>query len=185
MRKLKLQMQLSADGFIAGPNGELDWMNMNWDDASKNYVLKLTEPVDCIVMGRKLAEGFIPYWASAAADPKNADVFAHKMNDIAKIVFSKTLKTADWPNTKLAANVEDEITRLKNQAGGDIIVYGGANFAANLIKANLVDELNLFYNPVAIGEGMRLFTERTNLQLVSNTVFSCGIVAVQYKPTKK
>ena len=61
MRKVKLQMQVSVDGFVAGPNGEMDWMAWNWDDELKKHVTDLTEPVDCIIMGRKLAQGFIPY----------------------------------------------------------------------------------------------------------------------------
>mgnify|MGYP001396391717 CR=1 FL=1 len=65
MRKIKLQMQMTVDGFVAGPNGELDWAIFNWDDALNNYVMALTEPVDCILMGRVLAQGFIPHWTSA------------------------------------------------------------------------------------------------------------------------
>ncbi len=70
MRKLKLQVQMSVDGYIAGPNGEMDWMAWNWDDELNKYVTEITEPVDCIVLGRKLAQGFIPYWASVAANPE-------------------------------------------------------------------------------------------------------------------
>ncbi len=78
MRKLKLQVQITIDGFIAGPNGEMDCMQWDWDDSLKRYVEALTAPVDCLVLGRKLAEGFIPYWASVAADPTNPDVAAGK-----------------------------------------------------------------------------------------------------------
>ena len=74
MRKLKLQVQMSIDGFIAGPNGEMDWMNVNWGDDINNYVANITEPIDTIVLGRKLAEGFIPYWAGVAANPDNPEV---------------------------------------------------------------------------------------------------------------
>jgi dihydrofolate reductase len=64
MRKLKLQVQMTVDGFIAGPNGEMDWLTFNWDNELKEYVGALTEPVDSIVLGRKLAQGFIPHWAA-------------------------------------------------------------------------------------------------------------------------
>ena len=79
MRKVKLQMQVSIDGFVAGPNGEMDWMVWDWDDALKDYVTRLTEPVDTIVLGRVLAQGFIPYWA---ADPQREG--AEKINSSKK-----------------------------------------------------------------------------------------------------
>ncbi len=90
MRKVKLQMQVSLDGFVAGPNGEMDWMTWNWDDELKEYVMKLTEPIDCIILGRVLAQGFIPHWTAAAQNPES-DSFTHKMVDTPKVVFSKTL----------------------------------------------------------------------------------------------
>ena len=94
MRKLKLQMQVSVDGYVAGPNGEMDWMVWDWDDELKNYVKEITAPVDCILLGRVLAEGFIPHWAAAAtsADPKENNDFAQIMHNTHKVVFSKTLK---------------------------------------------------------------------------------------------
>ena len=109
MRKLKLQVQMTVDGYIAGPNGEMDWMAWDWDDALKNYVTAITAPVDCIILGRKLAEGFIPHWA---ANPEQEG--AYKMNNTAKVVFTKTLDKSDWPNTVFAkGNLVDEITQLK------------------------------------------------------------------------
>lgn len=93
MRKLKLQVQMSVDGFIAGPNGEMDWMTFNWDDELKDYVTAITEPVDCIVLGRKLAEGFIPHWAGVAADADNLEAAAgQKFSGIPKVVFTRTLQ---------------------------------------------------------------------------------------------
>lgn len=81
---------MTVDGYIAGPNGEMDWMAWNWDDALKNYVTAITAPVDCIILGRKLAEGFIPHWA---ANPEQEG--ADKMNNTAKVVFTKTLDKSD------------------------------------------------------------------------------------------
>jgi dihydrofolate reductase len=115
MRKLKLQMQITIDGFVAGTNGEMDWMVFDWDDEMKNYVDEITKPVDCIILGRKLAQGFIPSWTSRIANLETADAFAHKMVDTPKIVFSRTLENADWENTKLAkGDSVQEITQLKN-----------------------------------------------------------------------
>lgn len=132
MRKLKLQVQMTVDGYIAGPNGEMDFMAWNWDDALKQYVDDLTEPVDCIVLGRKLAEGFIPYWAAVAANPDDAEFTAgKKYTDTPKVVFTRTLDRSEWDNTILArGDLVDEITRLKNQPGADIIAYGGATFVS-------------------------------------------------------
>ena len=95
MRKLKLQVQMTLDGFIAGPNGEMDWITFNWDDELKRYVKELTDPVDCIVLGRRLAQGFIPHWASnpAGEDPEGIA----KMNNATKVVFSKTLRVQNGP----------------------------------------------------------------------------------------
>ena len=120
MRKLKLQMQVSLDGFVAGPNGEMDWMVWNWDDAITNYVIGMTEPVDCIVLGRKLAQGFIPTWASRAENPDTADKYTEKMDDTFKVVFTKTLNDSDeevltWKNTKLAkGDLKEEILKPKS-----------------------------------------------------------------------
>ena len=183
MRKLKLQVQMTVDGYIAGPNGEMDWMAWNWDDALKNYVTAITAPVDCIILGRKLAQGFIPHWA---ANPEQEG--ADKMNNTAKVVFTKTLDKSDWPNTVFAkGNLVDEITQLKKQPGKDIIVYGGANFVSALIKEGLIDEYHLFINPTAIGNGMTIFKEidgKLNLVLVKSTSFACGIVVLHYEPKR-
>lgn len=184
MRKLKLQIQLSLDGYCAGPNGELDWMVWNFDDQLKKHLAELTDPVDCILLGRKLAEGFIPTWEARRADPAGEDpAFVEKMNDTAKIVFSKTLTTVNWENTMIAkGDFVAEINDLKLQKGGDMIMYGGNDFASGVIRENLVDEYNLYIHPVAIGAGLAPFVSRRNLELVQTKVFSCGIVWLQYTP---
>src|SRR5215218_9661598 len=122
MRKLKLQMQLSLDGFVAGPNGEMDWMVWDWDEKLKDYVKDITRPIDTILLGRKLAEGFIPAWESRAADPATADEFTHKMNETTRVVFSKTLHSIEWNHAVLAKkDLAEEIRDLKQQEGGDIV----------------------------------------------------------------
>ena len=189
MRKLKLQVQMSVDGYVAGPNGEMDWMEWNWDDKLKQYVTDLTEPIDCIVLGRKLAQGFIPYWASVAANPNDPQFTAgKKFTGTYKVVFTKTLDKSEWNNTDIAkGELVDEINKLKNQDGKDIIAYGGATFVSSLIKAGLIDDFHLFINPTAIGNGMTIFKElegKQNLTLVKSTSFDCGIVVLNYEPKR-
>ncbi len=183
MRKLKLQVQITVDGYIAGPNGEMDWMTFNWDSELRKYVTEITEPVDCIVLGRKLAQGFIPHWAS---NPEEEG--ADKMNNLKKVVFTKTLDKSEWVNTVLAkGDLVDEISNLKIQDGKDIIAYGGATFVSALIKHGLIDEFHLFINPTAIGNGMTIFKEldsKENLTLVKSMSFDCGIVGLNYEPKR-
>lgn len=183
MRKLKLQMQLSIDGFVATPKGELDWMIWNWDDQLNHYVTKLTSTVDTILLGRILAEGFIPYWQKALENPETASD-AKAMVEYPKVVFSQTLVKSVWDNTQIAkGDLVEKITQLKNQKGKDFIAYGGAQFITSLIHENLVDEYHLFINPVVLGEGMTIFKgilSRLNLSLVQSRSFECGIVLLQY-----
>ena len=179
MRKLKLQVQMSVDGFIAGPVGEMDWMVWDWDDELKAYVVEITDPVDCIVLGRKLAQGFIPYWAN---NPEQEG--AAKLNSTHKVVFTKTLGKSEWPNTVLAkGDLVDEINRLKELDGKDMIAYGGSGFVSALIKNELIDEFHLFINPTAIGNGMPIFQQlesRQDLHLIKTRAFPCGMAVLHY-----
>lgn len=186
MRKLKLQVQTTVDGYMAGPNGEMDWMTFNWDEQLKNYVGAITEPVDCIVLGRKLAEGFIPHWKAVATNPESPEHTAgQKFTNTQKVVFTKTLERHEWDNTVLAkGDLIAEINQLKNAEGQDIIAYGGASFVSSLVKNGLIDEFYLFVNPIAIGSGLSIFTEpgaSQNLSLVKATPFDCGIVVLHYE----
>jgi dihydrofolate reductase len=185
MRKLKLQVQMTIDGYMAGPNGEMDWMVWDWDDELKKYVEEITEPVDCIVLGRKLAQGFIRHWA---ANPELEG--AVKINSTKKVVFTKTLDKSDpvvmgWENTDLAkGDLTDEINQLKKLEGDDIIAYGGAAFVSALINNRLIDEYHLFINPTAIGNGLSIFGElksNLNLKLVKSKSFHCGITVLHYE----
>jgi dihydrofolate reductase len=117
MRKLKLQVQMTVDGYVAGPNGELDWVALPWTEDIDRYVDEITDPVDSIVLGRKLAEGFIPYWADVAANPDHPEYSAgQKFTDTPKVVFTKTLDESAWDNTLLAkGDLVDEINQLKNK----------------------------------------------------------------------
>ena len=186
MRKLKLQIQMTADGYISGPNGEMDWMTWDWDDELNSYVEGITSPVDTIILGRKLAEGFIPHWTSQLESADTADDGAQKMVETKKIVFTKTLEKSGWARTELAkGDLTEEIYKLKEKDGKDIIVYGGGTFVSALIKANLIDEFHLFINPVVIGEGVNIFSkleDKKNLTLIQSEVFKCGIVVLCYLP---
>ena len=187
MRKLKLQMQTTIDSFVARPNGETDWMVYeDWDDELKSCVNELVDSSDTILMGRKMTNDFVNYWTKAVENPENPEyTFAKKMLDTPKIVFTKTLAESPWANTVLAKrDIAEEVNRLKNQAGKDILVYGGAVFVSSLIKENLIDEYNFFINPTAIGNGMTIFgklkDKNVSLKLSHSQAYDCGIVVNTY-----
>jgi dihydrofolate reductase len=190
LRKLKLQVQLSVDGYIAGPNGEMDWLVWNWDDKLKDYVNELTESVDTILLGRKMTEGFISYWTDVMSRPDDPwYAFAKKMIETPKFVFTKTLNKSEWINTEIATgDLADEINKLKSQNGKDIIVYGGASFDSSLIKAGLIDEFHLFINPAAIGRGMAIFKDISKIQeftMIKSISFDSGIIMLHYEPKRE
>ena len=184
MRKLKLQMQITVDGFVAGPEGQLDWMTWEMDERLIAFINHLTDTSDTILLGRKMTEGFIKYWEGEVANPSGPQYpFAKKMVEIPKIVFSKTMTRVEGRNVRVENGpLPQAVGRLKEQAGKDIIVYGGATFVSSLIENGLIDELNLFVNPVAIGKGMRIFAARRPLKLTSSTAYLCGIVVDTYAP---
>lgn len=188
MRKLKLQMQVTLDGFNStGPNDEQKWVTWAWDEI-KQYVLDLADSADTEIIGRKLAVDYIPYWIDTFKRP------ADPMYEIAKIkagqkriVFTKTLKESAWENTELAkGDLKEEVNKLKNQDGKDIMVYGGSSFVASLIKHRLIDEFHFFINPIAIGKGESAFKQLDkyqSLKLKKSIVCDCGIVILQYERT--
>ncbi len=185
MRKLKLQMQTTIDGFVAGPSGEMDWVKFDWSEDLNAYVTALTEPVDTILLGRKLAEGFIPTWTQLLEHPERPEAAgAAKMVHTPKVVFTKTLERSPWANTSLATgDLTEEIARLKAAPGGDLIVYGGGGFVSSLIRDHLIDELFLFVNPVIIGRGMPIFAEveaYERLKFLETRSFECGIALLRF-----
>ena len=187
MKKLKLQVQISVDGFIAGPNGEMDWLTWNSTEDFIKYVTELTDSCDTMLLGRKLADGFIPYWADITTRPEDPQYsFARKMVDMPKIVFSKTLDKSNWDNTEIAKNdLVTEINDLKKRGGKDIVMYGGSAFVSSVIEANLIDEYHLFVNPAAAGNGMSIFGDLKKprqLTRVKVTPLTNGIVILCYKP---
>lgn len=186
MRKLRLQVQISIDGSIAGPNNEMDWLL--WDDNYIKYLNEITESVGTIIMGRKMVDEFIPYWTEVMNKPDDPwNAFSKKMVEIPKVFFTKTLYKSEWANTDIATgDLKDEITKLKNLDGGDIIVYGGASFDSSLVKEKLIDEFYLFVNPIVIGNGKTIFKnlEIQKLTLIESKVFDCGLVLLHYEVKK-
>lgn len=198
MRKLKLETQVSIDGFIADPNGKADWMIWSWgpawtwDEELQQYHTELTKSADCILLSRQMAEeGFNAHWQKVAEDPLNSQFsFARHITDTRKIVFSRTLdKSAEipggWQNTEIAnGNFVEVVMQLKKQDGKDIIVYGGATFVGSLIKAGLIDEFHLLVNPVALGQGLAIFNtlnDQQKMELVNAKSYRCGMVSLHYK----
>ncbi len=189
MRKIKLQMQVSVDGFVCGPNGEMDFTVWNWDNELKNYVKELMAPADSFIIGRVLYEGMSMYWPAAETNPDTDEetrAAAKAFNNMPKHVFSKTLTSADWNNAIIeSGDLAETINTLKNQEGGDMMLYGGVSMVSSFIQHNLIDEYHLFVNPTAIGKGRSVFgdlTEKLGLQLVKSQAFSCGIVVLCYVP---
>ncbi|MGC4958983.1 dihydrofolate reductase family protein [Actinomadura citrea] len=183
MRKFKLQVQVSADGYMAGPNGEMDWMTFPWTDDIGRYIDALMRPVDCIVLGRRLAEGFIPAWESGPEGETQEAI--DQMNNTPKVVISNGLTESPWKNAEVAGGDLTEIVNgLKARPGGDLIAYGGGTLVRDLIARGLLDDLYLFVNPTAIGSGMPVFPEGDyqRLDLVESRLFDCGIAAMHYTP---
>lgn len=199
MRKLKLQVQITVDGYVGGPDGDHDWRIWNWDDKLKEFAYPLRDVCDTILLGRKMAETFIPHFEDTVNNlqAKNADkaldekfAYANRMVSMPKIVFSKTMKTFEGKNVSVENG--DLVTAIKNlksrkvsgKEGKDMIVYGGAGFVSSLIKEGLIDEFNFFVNPVMINKGLRIFDlleHRQKLSPISATAYECGISVLIFK----
>ena len=185
MRKLKLQMQMTVNGFTSGLNGEMDWMQLAWDEQLNRYVDELTASVDCIVLGKNLAQGFIPWWAKIAADPQHEEYASGvQFANLKKVVFSDPFDVPEGTNTVFTqGSLVEEIRRLKQQEGKDLIAYGGETFVSSLIQHQLIDEFYLFINPAAIPEGRSIFHtlgEKQELVLRDSQAFPCGVVLLHY-----
>jgi dihydrofolate reductase len=156
---------------------------------NSEYENRLHEPVDTILLGRKMTNEFVSYWSGVMNKPEDPEyAFAKKMIETPKIVFTKSLNKSEWINTEIATDdLKDEITKLKSQdrgGGGDIIAYGGASFDSSLIKENLIDEFYLFINPVAIGNGKSIFKDLKEIRkftFIESIAFDSGIVLLHYE----
>jgi dihydrofolate reductase len=150
------------------------------DERLLRFINHLTDTSDTILLGRKMTPDFVKYWEQVKPHSSEYD-FARKMVDTPKVVFSKTLKQVAGKNIRVEnGDLSEAVNALKHQAGKDLVVYGGATFVSSLIQAGLIDEFNLFVNPVAIGRGLQVFKGRTPLKLVASTAYPSGVVVNTY-----
>jgi len=186
MRKLKLQVQMSLDGFVARPNGELDWMWIGkQDEAILHRVIELADTCDTILLGRIMTPGFIDYWEDMYdSQPENIEYpLAKRMVTMRKIVFSHTQSSIKGRNAEMEnGDMVTAVQTLKKQPGKDIIVYGGASFVSSLILHNLIDEFYIFRRPVAIGNGLSIFKEQKVLRLDDSITYKNGVILNKYLP---
>lgn len=186
MRKIILFMHTSLDGFVAGPNGEMDWINV--DEKMFEYAGRQTDNSSTALYGRVTYEMMEGYWPTAGKQPnasKHDIEHSNWYNKVEKVIISRSLKNKNIPNTKIISeNLSEEIEKLKQQPGKDIVIFGSPSASHSLMQLNLIDEYWLFVNPVILGKGIPLFkniNDRMNLKLVESNVFSSGVVGLHYK----
>ena len=164
-------------------------LDNKWDRGMSDFSINNLKNVDCILHGRKTAEGFIPYWRDVANNPKNSEYELGRLfADIPNVVFSNTLQANKWHNTTIIkGEITEEIKALKNKKGKDIIVYGGDSFVSSLIQHDLIDDFYLLVNPGAIGNGQQTFNplkDNLKVTLANCEPFACGIVLLCYERRK-
>lgn len=183
MRKVIVFMMTTLDGYIAGPNDEIDWHQV--DEEFNEFAVEQLKSMGVLLFGRMTYEGMASYWPTPAASTDDPAV-AGMMNTLPKIVFSRTLEKAEWQNTRLIKdNIAEEITKLKAQPGQDLIILGSSHLTASFINLGLLDELRIMVNPVILGDGKSLFdgvTEHLKLRLLKTRVFGNGNVLHYYQP---
>lgn len=192
-RKIIAALQVSVDGFIEGPNGELDWA-MAEDEEAWKEVFETLAHVDTFILGRKMYPGYEQYWLAVLANPdgilpfsgrpatKNEIAYARLADKTPHIVISRTLDKVVWKTTRIVRDVE-ELRRLKREPGKDMYAVGGATLVSSLMNLGLIDELRLLVNPLILGGGKALFKdvkERHGLNLVSAKSLNSGRVSLTY-----
>jgi len=189
MRKVILSNLVTLDGFFAGPNGELDWHIV--DGEIKEYAIDLLSKVDALLFGRVTYQLMADYWPAAATNPstpKSDLEIADKMNNLPKIVFSKTLQEVKWINSRLVKdNIAEEISKMKQQPGKDMVIFGSGSIVSTLMQHGLIDEYRIIVNPIVLGNGNPLFkgiNGKQNLKLLNTKVFDSGIVILFYEPAQ-
>ncbi|WP_051570761.1 dihydrofolate reductase family protein [Cryptosporangium arvum] len=176
-RKLVVKMSVSLDGFVGRNDGDVGWIFPSVDEELQEWMVDLLGRAGAHLMGRVTYGDMATHW------PDSDEPYAAPMNDIPKIVFSRTLAEGTWPHTTvLSGDLTAEVGRLKAEDGDDLLAHGGAGFARALIARGLVDEYRLVVHPVALGSGLPLFTAPTELTLISSEPFPGGAIAVTYAP---
>lgn len=186
MRKIVSFVHMSLDGFVATSNGGLDWIIVN--EEIFEYVEQRIKETDTALYGRVTYQMMENYWPTAADQPtatKHDIEHARWYKKATKVVLSRTMKRENPANTKIiSSNLTDEITKLKQGTGSDILMFGSPTATHALMAENFIDEYWLFINPILLGQGVPLFQgikNRTPLKLVSSKIFSSGVVCLQYE----
>ena len=186
MGKLIVSMMTSVDGFIEGPNRELDWTVESADFNA--YCDDMLDHTDTMLFGRVSYEMMVKYWPAAETNPKDEweRGFARRMNTLPKLVLSGSLDRAEWNNTRvLKSNVMEEVQALKRRAQKDCFVFGGARVISSLRRMGLVDEYRVVIHPIVLGRGTPLFVDVDapfKLQPVRSQRFDSGVDVLYYGP---
>jgi dihydrofolate reductase len=184
-RKVILAMQMTFDGYIVGPNDEMDWIISSQDEWTEMF--KDLQSADTFLLGRKMYPGYAGFWRGVLADPSSPPdllKYAKLADQTPHIVFTNSDFKPDWKNTRVANNIGETITQLRAQEGKDIVVWGGATLAGNLINQELVDEYRITLNPNLLGGGKLLFGNlrgRRPLKLIDAKPLRSGNVIVRYQ----
>ncbi len=183
MREIIVFENMTLDGFMAGPKGEIDWAIQ--DNEVTTLARQGQGPVATFLFGRVTYDMMSSFWPTPAAEAANP-TFAGILNSSPKVAFSRTLKSAGWKGTRLLDNLnKDAILALKGESGGNIMIFGSASVVKQIAALGLVDEYQLLVNPVVLGAGLRLFDDsagKANLQLADSRTFKSGIVFLRYRP---
>jgi len=176
-------MITSLDGYIEGPNRELDWFASD-DPQFQRYCEEMIDSVGLAVYGRRAYELMVRYWPDAEARPRSPQehALARRMNALPKLVLSRTLEAATWANTRVVRD-PGEIAALKGEPGKPIVAWAGAELVAALAEAGLVDEYRVVVHPIVLGAGTPLFRHRMKLRQVRTQTLGGGISVLCYEPT--
>ncbi|HEX6224341.1 MAG TPA: dihydrofolate reductase family protein [Chryseolinea sp.] len=186
MRKVVLFMHLSLDGFAAGPNGELNFLS--YDEELQQYADELVKTVGSPVYGRTTYQLMESYWPTVLKRPdasKHALQHAQWVENVPKIVFSRTLDKATWNNTRLIKdNIVEEVQKLKQEPGKDLVIFGSPGLATTFMKEGLIDEYKLTVHPIILGKGLSVFRNndtKNSLKLVDTATLRSGVITLHYK----
>lgn len=184
MRKLVVSAWVTLDGVFDADTMEQWEIPYNSDDKVE-HIRQGILASDAMLVGRTTYEMLAAYWPTKR---NNEMGFADKVNSMPKYVVSSTLKKADWNNsTIIKDNVVQEITKLKQQPGHDILLTGSATLVQSLMKTDLIDEYQFLVHPIVMGSGKRAFKDgmvTTKLKLVKTKTFSSGVILLRYQPEK-